>query len=251
MVKNKSKVSSAKRGMSAAARRAQLAFANATSAAMLELGAKQTRDAYDNGPEALVIYAGEFTTNTKAGPLVVQAYGDWIPTRFEDAERGAALTTASMNGKWNWYPHQVGVLRGKRDEGHKTLTLFLEHLRPILLAPGERPPPARAPGKFDRALHLALIGHDGYAKHDFATRQYFKKSLLPSVRASTKRESRPLQVVWQDGVWQVWAADVQPTARAFAVVDVSGKWRPGPRYDEDVLSDDDHGRAVGRRARLT
>jgi Zn ribbon nucleic-acid-binding protein len=108
-----------------------------------------------------VISLGDFTLDTKAGPLVVHAYGDWIPTRFEDPELGAMHVGASLSGKWNWYPSMAGVERGKYDKDRKTLALFLERLRPILLAPGSPRVHARSPDTFDREVHRALIGGGG------------------------------------------------------------------------------------------
>lgn len=227
---------STKSGMSATARREHLAFANATADAMRKLGARQTSPAYENGPDALTIFAGDFTLDTKAGPLIVHAYGNWIATRFEDPEMGARYTSASLNGKWNWDPCMAGVERGKYDRERKTLALFLEQLQPILLPPGSPPVPARSPDKwFDREIHTALIGRSGYARHDFATRDYFMKSLIPSMQAYVRKEGVPVQAIWQSGSWQIMSAENQPTGRAFVIVDKYGEWQKGPKFDENAI----------------
>lgn len=96
---------------------------------------------------------------------------------------------------------------------------------------------AAASAKFDRLLHLARVGSPDYALHDFATRDYYNRSLLPSLKRLAKEERRPMQGIWDwdVGVWTMMNAENQPRNRAFVIVDADGKTHEGPRYDPAII----------------
>jgi hypothetical protein len=115
------------------------AFATKAADALISLGARRIRPAYEYEPRQVVVCAGEFELDTEAGSLRVTVYGDDIMTRFADAEAGNRLVGATVSsGKWNFHPFMVGLDVGEADPEARLLDLFLERVRLILRTRSER-----------------------------------------------------------------------------------------------------------------
>lgn len=82
-------------------------------------------------------FGAEWTVQTKAGPMGVTAYGDWIACRFDDRDKAAVVLVEAglglvrlnrFSGKWNHHYNPSQPIYSAQD----CVRYFKEELRMIL-----------------------------------------------------------------------------------------------------------------------